>query len=111
MSKICQILLLVLLSISFSASANKLALATCEYIAVDDKKRLRGLMKDHRLKIKTLHKIVLCNNLSILAFADSKQAEKVGELIIKKLPKKVVAEALPSLTFEPLIAAANNRVN
>ena len=105
------LLLIILCAISFSATANKLALSTCEYIAIDDKKRLRALMKDHRLKVKTLNKMVVCNNQTILEFADAKQAAEVGQLIIKKLPKKEVKKLLPAMKFEPLIAAAKDRIN
>ena len=97
--------------LSLPINADSLALSTCEYIAADDKKRLRSLLKQNRMKIKTLHKMVFCNNQTILIFADSRKAKEVGELIIKKLPKKVVTEALPLLTFDQLIAAANDRIN
>ncbi|MFD2167928.1 DUF3718 domain-containing protein [Thalassotalea euphylliae] len=111
MWKIYILLAIAMAVVSLPAHSDKLALSTCEYIAADDKKRLRSLLKQNRMKIKTLHKMVFCNNQTILLFADTRQAKDVGELIIKKLPKKVVAEALPSLTSEQLIAAANNRIN
>ncbi|NMP29994.1 DUF3718 domain-containing protein [Thalassotalea sp. M1531] len=91
--------------------ANNLAQSTCEYIAADNKKRLRALLKDNRLKVKTLNKMVFCDNKDILLFADEKKAFEVGKMIVKKLPKKIIRKALPSLQHEALITAANDRVN
>ena len=86
-------------------------MSACEYIAADDKKRLRSLLKVNRLKMKTLNKMVFCNELTLLGFADSKNSVNVGKLIISKLPKKVVKKSIAAMQSPDLIAAANDRVN
>ena len=69
----------------------------CEYIAADDKKRLRKLLKTNHLKLRKLHSEISCNGKNMLEFSADRKALEVGELLIKKLPKKVLEENLAAV--------------
>jgi hypothetical protein len=70
----------------------------CEYVAADDKKRLRSLLKTQRIKIRSIFGDVACNGQNLLFFAASRNSEEVGEMIIKKLPKKTLSSLIDELT-------------
>jgi hypothetical protein len=70
----------------------------CEYVAADDKKRLRSLLKTQRIKIRSIFGDVACNGQNLLFFAASRNSEEVGEMIIKKLPKKTLSKLIDELT-------------
>ncbi len=85
----------------------------CEYVAVDDKGRLRKLLKANRLKLRTVFSDVLCDNNNILIFAAKKNAMEIGQLLIKKLPKSVIEGELDNLSsLSPQLAdVARTRIN
>lgn len=85
----------------------------CEYVAVDDKSRLRKLLKANRLKLRNVFNDVSCDNDNILLFAAKKNAENIGQLLIKKLPKAVIADELGQLEklSPPLANIAKTRIN
>ncbi len=85
----------------------------CEYIAVDDKDRLRKLLEANRLKLRTVFDDVLCDNNNILIFSAKKSAIEIGQLLIKKLPKSVIESELTNLTtISPQLAdIAKARIN
>jgi len=87
----------ITVSISFPTHSFNISQNVCEYIASDDKKRLRALLKTNRLKIRGIFKDVLCNDMNILIFAAKRNANQVGSLIIKKLPKSVLKEQIADL--------------
>ena len=58
----------------------------CLYVAEDDKKRLRKLLKTNRVKIRNLYKDVKCNEKSLLQFAIERNANTVGVFMVKKIP-------------------------
>tara|TARA_R110002111_G_scaffold185830_1_gene251819 strand:- start:287 stop:631 length:345 start_codon:yes stop_codon:yes gene_type:complete len=95
-------------SYSFNIAQN-----ICEYVAVDDKGRLRKLLKANRLKLRTVFNDVFCNDNNILIFAAKKNAMEIGQLLIKKLPKGVVEGELENLsTLSPELAdIAKARIN
>jgi len=95
-----------------SQSAN-LAKNICEYIAVDDKGRLRKLLKSNRLKLRKVFSEVSCDNDNILIFAARKNANEIGQLLLKKLPKTVIESDLENLnTLSPQLAeVAKARIN
>jgi len=64
----------------------------CESIAVDDKRAFRYALSANKLKVRKLYGDVQCNGQSILRFAFSKGANKTGELIAKKLNKKILSQ-------------------
>ncbi len=86
------VLLIALSLISTKSYSYNIAQNICEYIAADDKKRLRKLLKSNHLKLRKLYSDISCNNKNMLIFAASKKAKSVGELLVKKLPKKILQE-------------------
>jgi hypothetical protein len=106
-------LLLITQLYSPKSSANNLAGDICEYVAVDDKKRLRSLLKTQRIKLRSIFGEVTCNGKNILVFAAINNADKVGKMIIKKLPKKTLRLLIDELTTisETLGALAKERLS
>ncbi len=77
----------------------------CEYIAADDKKRLRKLLKTNHLKLRKLYKDIACNGQNMMVFSAKRQAKDIGELLTKKLPKSVLESDLAEVeTLSPDIA-------
>lgn len=107
---IMSILWLIFPPKSFSYNIAK---NVCDYVAVDDKSRLRKLLKANRLKLRNVFKDVSCDSENILIFAAKKNAETIGQLLIKKLPKAVIANELENLSaLSPQLAElAKARVN
>jgi hypothetical protein len=95
-----------------TANASNIAQNLCEYIAADDKKRLRSFLKQNKLKIRSIFKGVQCNGQNILEFAATKGSLKSGSLIISKLPKKDVSKNMEFLTSKSpeLLEEAKKRV-
>ncbi|WP_206484213.1 DUF3718 domain-containing protein [Thalassotalea sp. G2M2-11] len=92
---ICCIISLYLLPPQVNAF--NIAQNICEYIAVDDKKRLRQLLKANHLKIRKLYSDISCNGKTMLEFSAERNAKEVSELIVKKLPKRILKESLPAI--------------
>lgn len=99
------------LSITPVASASNFAQSLCEYVSVDDKKRLRSFLKSNKLKIRNVFDGVQCNGQNLLAFASANNSVATGSLMINKLSKKTVESNLASITTSELAAVANKRVN
>ena len=95
------------------AQAANIAQSVCEYVAADDKKRMRSFLKTNKLKIRSIFGGIQCNGKNLLAFASHKGSVKTGTLMISKLPRKVVSANLELLHSgsQPLIDAANARVS
>jgi len=95
------------------AQANNIAQSICEYVAADDKKRMRSFLKTNKLKIRNIFSGIECNGKNLLEFAATKGSVKTGSLMIAKLPKKVVSKNLSLIQSgsQPLIDAANKRVS
>jgi len=95
------------------AQAANVAQSICEYIATDDKKRMRSFLKTNKLKIRRIFNGIQCNGKNLLEFASTKGSVETGSLMISKLPKKVVSANLVTLQAgsQPLIDAANARVS
>lgn len=106
-------LLLLSLTTSPKVEASNTAEAICEYVASDDKKRLRSFLKQNNLKIRRIFKSLQCNGKNLLAFAVVSDAVETGTLIIHKLPKKVVTENLDVINTgqKALIDAATERLS
>jgi hypothetical protein len=108
--KITMTLLTCALIMPVAASAmssDDIARSLCEYVAVDDKKRLRYFLKSKSLKIRSIFDSVKCNGNNLLEFAAVKGSLKTGSLIISKLPKgnvkdnvKFLEAKSPELTVE-----------
>jgi len=84
---------LIAASISFApiTKANTMSLRICEYVAANDKNRLRSFMKQNKLKIRNVFKNIKCNGQNLLVFAASNHALEAGEFIIGKISTKDVA--------------------
>ncbi|MFB1000815.1 MAG: DUF3718 domain-containing protein [Colwellia sp.] len=95
------------------AQAANIAQSLCEYVAADDKRRMRSFLKTNRLKIRSIFDGIQCDGKNLLAFAASQGSVETGSLMISKLPKKVVSANLAILQTgsQPLIDAANERVS
>ena len=95
------------------AQAANIAQSVCEYVAADDKKRMRSFLKTNKLKIRKIFSGIECNGKNLLEFASARGSVATGSLIISKLPKKTVNANLALLQngSQPLIEAANKRVS
>jgi len=95
------------------AHASNIAQSVCDYVAADDKKRMRSFLKSNKLKIRNIFSGVQCNGQNLLAFAADKSSVKTGTLIINKLPKKVISANLAHFQSgaQELADAANARIS
>jgi hypothetical protein len=95
------------------AQAANIGHSLCEYVAADDKNRMRSFLKMNKLKIRRIFDGIQCNGKNLLEFASTRGSVKTGSLMISKLPKKIVSANLVLLKTgsQPLIDAANARVS
>ncbi|PCI59373.1 MAG: hypothetical protein COB35_11605 [Gammaproteobacteria bacterium] len=95
--------------VSFAANVS---LSICEYVAVNDKRRLRSFLKSNKLKIRKIFKGLKCNGKNILIFAADKKSIATGEMIIGKLSKKIIKKNIDELGkySEELLVAAKKRI-
>ncbi|NQZ83377.1 MAG: DUF3718 domain-containing protein [Colwellia sp.] len=91
---------------------DNLSLRVCEYVSANDKKRLRKFLKKRKLKIRSIFNKIQCNAQNLLEFAASSQALDVGEMIIGKLPVKIVTANIDAVTKHSahLAVVANKRI-
>ena len=89
-----------------------MSLRICEYVSINDKKRLRKYLKSSKVKIRSIFDSVQCNGKNLLVFSAASKALDVGEYIIGKLPVKVVKENLPAISENSahLTKVANKRI-
>ncbi|MCG7536293.1 DUF3718 domain-containing protein [Pseudoalteromonas rubra] len=81
------------LTVSFASKANdQLAVSLCEYIAADDKRRIRSTLKSSRVKIRNVYDSVQCNGNNMLRHAIANNAVDAGEFIVKSLPKSALED-------------------
>lgn len=94
------------------AYEDSMSLRICEYVSINDKKRLRKYLKSSKLKIRSIFGSVECNGKNMLVFAASSNALDVGEYVIGKLPVKTVSENLAAVTEHSahLTKVANKRI-
>ncbi|WP_085299160.1 DUF3718 domain-containing protein [Cognaticolwellia mytili] len=94
------------------AFEDSMSLRICEYVSINDKKRLRKYLKSSKLKVRTIFDSVRCNGKNVLVFAASSNALDVGEYVIGKLPVKTVTENLAAVTEHSahLAKVANKRI-
>ena len=102
----------ILISPIAAADGVEISRSICEYVAADDKKRMRSFLKSNKLRIRGIFSQIECNGQNLLEFAQTAGSVKTGSLVISKLPKKVVSANLAILqTGTPLFDAANKRVS
>lgn len=70
-----------------------LAAAMCDYVAANDKSRLRKKLKESRAKLRNIYDAVKCNGNNLIRHAISNNANEVGEFIVKKIPASVLASS------------------
>ncbi|MCS4306679.1 hypothetical protein M2404_001002 [Rheinheimera pacifica] len=95
---------------------DQLAASMCDYVAADDKNRLRKVLSDYRLRLRNIYDGVVCNGESLIRHAFKNNAADVGEFIVKQLPGSAVsasgdiawAEA-NGFTASPLLAVLKSR--
>jgi hypothetical protein len=99
MKKILLLASLIAASVTFSpvTKADSMSLRICEYVAANDKNRLRSFMKQKKLKIRKVFKKIKCNGQNLLVFAASNKALEVGEYLIGKVPAKEVAKHIADI--------------
>lgn len=91
MKQLSGVVALAILSASFVVSKpamadDALVVSICNYVAADDKNRLRKKLKSNKVKLRNIYDGVACNGLNLLQFSMSKNANNVGKYIVKRLP-------------------------
>jgi hypothetical protein len=119
LSKLVVIAAVAVGSFSYTAPVNaddQLAVSICEYIAADDKNRLRSKLKSSRVKIRNIYDAVQCNGNNLLRHAVASNAVNTGEYIVKNLSKSSLADGADIAWAEssgnggsPLIAVIKER--
>ncbi len=95
---VASIVLISMTTFTPLASANdSMSLRICEYVQANDKQRLRKFLKQKKIKIRSIHKDLRCNNDNILVFAAKSKALDIGDFIIGQLPSKVVAAQIDNI--------------
>ena len=82
---------LTLVAAPAAVADDQLAASMCDYVAADDKNRLRKVLSDYRLRLRNIYDGVVCNGESLIRHAFKSNANDVGEFIVKQLPGSAVA--------------------
>ena len=77
--------------------ADTVSLRICEYVAANDKNRLRSYLKQNKLKIRKVFKSITCNGKNLLVFAAASKALEAGEFIIGKISTKEVSKNIEAI--------------
>jgi len=115
MKKTLLLASLITATVTFApvTKADNMSLRICEYVAANDKNRLRSFLKQKKLKLRKVFKNITCNGKNLLVFAASNKALEAGEFLIGKIPSKEVAlhiEAIGKYS-KHLEEEARDRVN
>jgi hypothetical protein len=94
-------------------ASDPMSLRICEYVAANDKNRLRSYLKQNKLKIRKVFKSITCNGKNLLVFAASNKALEAGEFIIGKISTKDVSNNIAEVAkySKHLEEEAKDRVN
>ena len=115
MKKTLLLATLIATTVTFApvTKADNLSLRVCEYVAANDKNRLRSFMKQNKLKIRKVFKQIKCNGQNLLVFAASNKALETGEYLIGKVPAKEVKKHIADIGkySKHLEEEANDRIN
>ncbi|MBZ9612248.1 DUF3718 domain-containing protein [Rheinheimera maricola] len=84
---------LSLLASPVAIADDQLAASMCDYVAADDKNRLRKVLSDYRLRLRNIYDGVVCNGESLLRHAFKSNAADVGEFIAKQLPGSAISDS------------------
>lgn len=74
------------------AGAQQLVASICNYVAANDKNRLRSKLSDSGIRLRNIYDGVKCNGESLLRFAMSSGADNIGAFMAKKLPGSTLAK-------------------
>lgn len=117
MKKSLLLSLVLATSISYApqtiAAEDSMSLRICEYVSINDKKRLRKYLKSSKVKVRGIFDSIKCNDKNLLVFAASSNALDVGEFLIGKLPVKKISASLNDIKAHSahLTKIANDRIN
>jgi len=116
MKKTLLLATLVATTVTFApvtTAADNISLRICEYVAANDKNRLRSYLKQNKLKVRKIFKTVECNGKNLLVFSASNKALETGEFLIGKVPSKEVAKHITEIGkySKHLEEEAKDRVN
>lgn len=79
------------------SAADNVSLRICEYVAANDKARLRSYLKQNKLRLRNIYDKITCNNQNLLVFSASSAALETGEFIIGKIPTKEVSAQISEI--------------
>jgi hypothetical protein len=75
-----------------SLHANEqLAASLCDYVAADDKNRIRKKLKETRVKLRNIYDGVSCGGNNLIRHAVINNADKAGTYIVKQISKGELA--------------------
>lgn len=116
MKKVLLVASIIGLTASMSAPVKadeNMALRICEYVAANDKNRLRSFLKQNKLKLRTIFSDITCNGDNLLVFSAKNKALEVGEFIIGQTPAKIVEANIAEVAkySAHLAEDAKHRVN
>lgn len=115
MKKTLLIASIITATVTFApvTKAENISLRICEYVAANDKNRLRSYLKQKRIKVRKVFKDLECNGKNLLIFAASNKALEVGEFIIGKISAKEVAKHIEKIGkySKHLEEEAKDRIN
>ena len=98
-----KLLSVALVTVALSASlgvsksvhaADPLVVSICNFVAADDKNRLRKKLRSSKVKLRNIYDGITCDGMSLLQFAMKRNAVNVGEYIVKRLPSGKLAKGL-----------------
>ncbi|KKO44886.1 hypothetical protein WG68_13750 [Arsukibacterium ikkense] len=94
----------------------QLAASMCDYVAANDRNRLRKVLSDYRLRLRNIYDGVVCNGEPLIRHAFRSNAPDVGEFIARQLPGSQIADSGDIAWAEsngfadsPLLAALKDR--
>jgi len=73
-------------------AADALVISICNFVAADDKNRLRKKLRSSKVKLRNIYDGIACNGMSLLQFAMQKNSVNVGQYIVKRLPSGKLAK-------------------
>lgn len=85
-SALTIVLLATMLAPTYVKANDGLAETICSYIEVDNKSRLRKVLKANNIRIRNIYDSVMCDGQTMLRFAITSEANSVGGFIVSKLP-------------------------
>lgn len=73
-------------------SADPLVVSICNFVAADDKSRLRKKLRNSKVKLRNIYDGIACDGMTLLQFAMKKNSNNVGKYIVKRLPSGKLAK-------------------